>query len=263
MYLCRPKNLIVMIFYFSGCGNSRFIAESIAQAIDEQLVFIPKADREERFEYTLAEGERVGFIFPIYSWSPPHLVLEFMRKLRFEHAPAYVWIAVTCGDNGGVAEKVFAEHLAKIGLQLCADFCFQMPNTYVNMAGMSVDKPRVAQRKIAAAKAHLPEVIAAITERKSVSEMRRGIFPRFKTNVIGKGFYKWVSDEPFHSTDDCISCGKCVSVCPLQNITLEDGRPKWHGHCTICNACFHHCPKNAIQYGKASVGKGQYYFGKV
>ena len=47
-----------MIFYFSGCGNSRFIAESIAQAINESLVFIPEAERGNRFEYTPAEGER-------------------------------------------------------------------------------------------------------------------------------------------------------------------------------------------------------------
>jgi len=70
MYFCRPKNIIVMIFFFSGCGNSRFIAESIAQTINEPLVFIPEAERGNRFEYTLAEGERVGFVFPIYSWQP-------------------------------------------------------------------------------------------------------------------------------------------------------------------------------------------------
>ena len=149
-----------MIFYFSGCGNSRFIAESIAQALNEPLVFIPEAERENRFEYTLAEGERVGFVFPIYSWQPPHLVLEFVRKLKFAQTPSYVWMAVTCGDNGGVAEKVFGEQLAEIGLTLHADYCFQMPNTYVNMAGMGTDKPEVAKRKIEKAKAHLPEVFA-------------------------------------------------------------------------------------------------------
>ena len=252
-----------MIFFFSGCGNSRFIADSIAKKLDEQLFFIPEAEREGCFDYDLPEGARVGFVFPIYSWRPPQLVLEFVQKLKFAQKPAYVWMAATCGDNGGTAEKVFGEQLAEIGLPLNAAYCFQMPNTYINMSGFGIDKPEVAKLKIEKAKEHLPEVIQSIKDRKPVMEMRRGIFPRFKTNVIGKGFYKWVSDEPFRSTDDCISCGKCVSVCPLQNITLEDGRPKWHGHCTNCDACFHHCPKNAIQYGKASVGKGQYYFGKV
>jgi Pyruvate/2-oxoacid:ferredoxin oxidoreductase delta subunit/flavodoxin len=250
-----------MIFYFSGCGNSRFIAESIAQATGDKLVFIPEAEREQNFNYDLADDEHVGFVFPIYSWSPPQLVVRFVRKLRFARKPAYVWMAVTCGDNGGVAEKVFGEQLVRAGIQLNAAYCFVMPNTYVNMAGMSTDKPEKAQRKIEKAKTHLPEVIQNILDRKPVMEMRRGLFPRFKTNVIGKSFHKWVSDEPFRSTDACISCSKCVSVCPLQNITLEGGRPKWHGHCTNCDACFHYCPKNAIQYGKASVGKRQYYFG--
>ena len=252
-----------MIFYFSGCGNSRFVAESIAKELDERLLFIPEEERNGNFDYELGDGERLGFVFPIYSWCPPQLVLDFVKKLHFDRRPSYVWMAVTCGDNGGYADRVFRQQLEEIGLPLQADFCFQMPNTYVNMAGMSIDKPEKAARKIENAKAHLPTVIQSITERKSASEMRRGIFPRFKTNVIGKSFHKWVSDEPFHSTDDCISCGKCVSVCPLQNITLEGGRPKWHSHCTICDACFHHCPKNAIQYGKASVGKRQYYFGKL
>ena len=170
-------------------------------------------------------------------------------------------MAVTCGSNGGHADRVFRQQLEEIGLPLHADFCFVMPNVYVNMAGMTIDKPARAQRKIARSKAHLPAVVQHIRDREAAAEIRRGAFPGFKTNVIGKGFGKWVSDEPFFATDACVSCGKCVSVCPLQNITLEDGRPKWHGHCTNCDACYHHCPQHAIQFGKATKGKGQYYFG--
>ena len=249
-----------MIFYYSGCGNSRFIAESIAKTLNERLIFIPKAARDGNFRHILAEDERVGFVFPIYSWQPPHLLLDFVKKLHFDRQPSYVWMAATCGDNGGYADRVFAQHLKEAGLPLHAAFCFIMPNTYVNISFMGTDKPEKALRKIELAKAHLPSVIQDITERKTVMELKRGIFPNFKTFVIGKNFYKWVTDEPFHSTNDCISCGKCVNVCPLENITLEDGRPKWHGNCTNCDACYHHCPKHAIEFGKASKGKGQYHF---
>lgn len=251
-----------MIFYFSGCGNSRFIAENIAKELNENLIFIPEAEREKKYNYNLAENERVGFVFPIYSWQPPRLVSAFVRKLHFSQKPDYVWVAVTCGDNGGYADRVFREQLDRAGLPLRAVYCFIMPNVYVNMAGMSVDKPEKAQRKIADAKEHLPAVIQDITCRRAVFEMPRGLFPKFKTNVIGKGFYRWVSDEPFFTTGDCISCGTCARVCPLQNITMEEGRPKWNGHCTNCDACYHHCPKHAIQFGKATKGKGQYYFGR-
>lgn len=249
-----------MIFYFSGCGNSRFIARNIAEKLNDRLVFIPEAEREGAFAYALAEDERVGFVFPIYSWQPPRLALEFVQKLHFDRQPSYVWMAATCGDNGGMAEKVFAQQLQKIGLPLHACFCFVMPNTYINMSFMGIDKTETAQRKIEEAKAQLPLVIRQLSERKAAMGMKRGIFPHFKTNVIGKSFYQWVSDEPFFSTGDCISCGKCVEVCPLKNITLEDGRPKWHGGCTNCDACYHYCPQHAIQFGKASKGKGQYHF---
>jgi len=249
-----------MIFYFSGCGNSRFIAKGIAEASDEKTVFIPEAERGGIYDYALAEGERVGFVFPIYSWRPPQLAMDFVKKLHFDRQPSYVWMAVTCGDNGGYADRVFGQLLGETGLHLDACFCFVMPNTYINMSFMGIDKPEVAHRKIEKAGTHLPEVIQEIAERKRVMELKRGIFPKFKTYVIGKSFYKWVSDEPFFSTGSCISCGKCVEVCPLKNITLENRRPKWNGHCTNCDACYHYCPQHAIQFGKASKGKGQYHF---
>ena len=249
-----------MIFYYSGCGNSKFIAQSIAEAFDEKMVFIPEAQRNGDFEYSLAENEMIGFVYPIYSWRPPHLVDEFVEKLKLNGKPSYVWTAVTCGDNVGETEKIFRKELANIGLNLNAAFCFKMPNTYVNMMGMSVDKPEVAEEKIAKAKKKLPKVIDMIKNHAEYSDMIKGAFPRFKSNVIGSGFYKWASDEPFFSTDECISCGMCAKVCPMQNITLENGRPVWHGHCNTCDACYHHCPKHAIQYGKSTRGKGQYYF---
>ncbi len=60
-----------MIFFFSGCGNSRHVAETLAVGLNDTLVFIPEAAREGRYEYELAEGERLGLVFPIYAWGPP------------------------------------------------------------------------------------------------------------------------------------------------------------------------------------------------
>ena len=193
-----------MVFYYSGCGNSKFIAQSIAEAFDEKMVFIPEAQRNGDFEYSLAEKEMIGFVFPIYSWRSPHLVDEFVEKLKLNGKPSYVWTAVTCGDNVGETEKLFRKELEKIGLYLNAAFCFKMPNTYVNMIGMNVDKPEVAEEKIAKAKEKLPNVIDMIKNHAEYSDMIKGAFPRFKSNVIGSGFYKWASDEPFFSTDGCI-----------------------------------------------------------
>ena len=69
-----------MIFYFSGCGNSRHVAETLAQGLNDTLVFIPEAARAEHYDYTLADDELLGFVFPwpaIYGVGLALLVLSF------------------------------------------------------------------------------------------------------------------------------------------------------------------------------------------
>lgn len=73
--------------------------------------------------------------------------------------------------------------------------------------------------------------------------------------------YKLLAKD-FYSTDACIGCGKCVKLCPLNNITSKDKAPVWGDHCTHCMACIGNCPTRAIEYGKITQEKEQYNFGK-
>lgn len=52
-----------MIFYFSGTGNSKWIAEQIARVQNETLVFMPNAIRDGIKEFVLADNEKVGLFF--------------------------------------------------------------------------------------------------------------------------------------------------------------------------------------------------------
>ena len=251
-----------MIFYFSGCGNSKYVAETIAAGLNDNLTFIPEAAREGHYDYTLAEGERLGFVFPIYSWAPPRLVLDFVKKLQLKAKPDYLYFACTCGDNCGLTEKVFRKSVEEKGWSLSACFSVQMPETYIGMAGFKLDTPENAKLKIDKANDLLKRNITRLINKKHFSEMVVGSLAWLKTYLVNPGFNRSATDDSkYHVTEACIHCGKCVEACPLKNITLEEGRPKWHGHCTMCMGCYHHCPVNAIQYGKATAGKGQYYFG--
>ena len=251
-----------MIFYFSGCGNSKYVAETIAAGLNDNLTFIPEAAREGHYDYTLAEGERLGFVFPIYSWAPPRLVLDFVKKLQLKAKPDYLYFACTCGDNCGLTEKVFRKSVEEKGWSLSACFSVQMPETYIGMAGFKLDTPENAKLKIDKANDLLKRNITRLINKAYFSEMVVGSLAWLKTYLVNPGFNRSATDDSkYHVTEACIHCGKCVEACPLKNITLEEGRPKWHGHCTMCMGCYHHCPVNAIQYSKATAGKGQYYFG--
>ena len=69
----------------------------------------------------------------------------------------------------------------------------------------------------------------------------------------------FVHDQGFAATDACVSCGKCQKRCPLDNISMENGRPLWKGNCTHCMACIGGCPAEAIEYKKSSKNRRRYY----
>ena len=227
-----------MIFYFSGCGNSKHVAETIAAGLNDTLTFIPEAAREGRYDYTLAEGERLGFVFPVYSWAPPKLVLDFVKKLTVKvpelvegpTSKPYIYFACTCGDNCGLTEKAFRKAVEAKGLSLSACFSVQMPETYIGMAGFKLDTPENAKLKIDKADSLLMRNIPRLVNKESFSEMVVGGLAWLKTYLVNPGFNRSATDDSkYLSTEACIHCGKCVEACPLKNITLEEGRPPRRG----------------------------------
>lgn len=253
-----------MIFYFSGCGNSRHMAETLAKGLNETMVFIPEAVRENHYDYSLSEGEKLGFVFPIYAWAPPRLVLDFLKHLSLASKPEYVYFACTCGDECGHTEKIFRKALQEKGWELSACFSTKMPETYIGMPGFKLDTEENAKKKLEAADVKINLNLPRLLNKETFTDMNIGHAAWLKSYVINGSFNKFATDDrKYRSTEQCIGCGKCVTACPLQNITLEEGRPKWNRHCTMCMSCYHHCPVNAIQYGKGTEGKGQYYYGMV
>ena len=253
-----------MIFYFSGTGNTRWAAETLAQATGEQMLFIPE-EQQGRCEYTLAEGERIGFVFPTHGWQPPRIVRNFIKKMHIDHAEGHFCYALTtCGDSIGVAMDILNSDLQKAGLPVATSlFSLVMPESYVCLPFMYTDTEEKEHEKIATTKALLPHIIKCIRERREgVEELEKGGTPRLYSYVIGEYFNKrMVNDKKFTvDSDVCIKCGKCQKVCPVDNITGTP--PEWNhnGRCTSCLACYHYCPVHAINFGKITRKRGQYFF---
>lgn len=75
-----------MIFYFTGTGNSLAAAQTIARATDDLLVDIGAAYKYKDFDFTLAQGEQLGFVFPVYNYTTPPIIDAFLKRARFRTA---------------------------------------------------------------------------------------------------------------------------------------------------------------------------------
>ena len=75
-----------MIFYYSGTGNSLWVAKEIGKYQNERLINIATEMKknQEEYVYELERKEKIGFVFPTYSWAPPQIVERFIKKIKFE-----------------------------------------------------------------------------------------------------------------------------------------------------------------------------------
>lgn len=254
-----------MIFYFSATGNTRWAAELLANATGERLVNM--ADNDVPATWELSENERIGFCFPVHGWRPPMLVRRFISTLNIRNYNSnYVWALCSAGDDIGQTMEYLSHDLSLRGLNLDAKFSIIMPESYVGLPFMDVDKPEKELAKKETSKKMLEDYVQDIMSReRGITKTYKGHWPRINSNVLGAAFVKWlITDKPFWVDEDkCISCGTCASVCPVADIKGGAGmKPEWthNGKCLTCFNCYHHCPTHAIEYGKRTKNKGQYYF---
>ena len=249
-----------MIFYFSGTGNSLYIAKDIAQYNEESLISIADLVNGEKdlYEYDLKDNEIIGFVYPIYAWAPPEMVIKFINKLKINnYKKNYIFTVATCGENIGNTIKTLDKCLKKKSLYLNSGFSIPMPNNYIILG--NVDTKEVEKKTLLTAEDTLKNINNIIKERKKdIYQVEKGFMPAVLTSVINPMFNKMaLNTKKFYADDRCISCGLCESICNSKNIKVQ-GKPIWGKACTQCLACIHLCPTKAIQYGKGTESKGRY-----
>lgn len=248
-----------MIFYFTGTGNSLYVAKKIAEKQDELLVSIAKElqKNEKAYEYQLNENETIGFVFPIYAWGPPKIVIEFINKLKISSSNSYTFYISTCGEDEGNTKGIVEKALAKINLSIDSAFSIKMPNNCI--IGFDVEPKEVENKKLRNAEVYLEEINNIVLQReKGIFKTLPGKLPALKSKLVNSLFNSFaLSTKSFFATDKCNSCGICENICPVKSISVKE-KPVWSKKCTQCLACINSCPVHAIQHGKGTLTKGRY-----
>ncbi|MBE9501875.1 MAG: EFR1 family ferrodoxin [Dehalococcoidia bacterium] len=243
----------ILLYYFSGTGNSRRLTEVAAKRFEE-VGFKAKIRNIE--EKGLAEGHNdyscYGFIFPVHFRGIPHIMTKFMAALPLETGKE-AFIIVSMGNIGyGISPsqgKCLGQGKSILegrGYKVVGGHAVTMPNNFIALVGAST--PEMAAPVIEAGEKAVGEFIEKIIDGEFYMEKTH--WPTklmgITTNPLFLYGRKYVSSF-FRLDDRCDSCGICAKICPVGNIEMVNGRPEWGRGCESCFRCINLCPKEAIQ----------------
>ncbi len=244
----------IKIYYFTGTGNSLYLSKKLSSILDNCDID-PIAKYYKKKEIQIKE-EIIGFITPLYSSGLPQIVYEFIKKANLEKVK-YIFGIV----NGGIpitssALSLMNKLLKEKNKKLNAGFIIKMIDNYILNFKMPAAKE---QKKFEDKFEKKINKIKKIIEEKL--DKKRFEF-KLLSNLINIPWLKKVNllDKNFYFTDSCSSCRTCEKVCPVNNISMENNKPKWNNNCQLCLACLQFCPKNSIQYsGRTEKRKNRYH----
>lgn len=244
-----------MILFFSGTGNSEYVARKIADQTGFRLHSINDSLHKEEQAFIVSEDPLV-FVTPTYAWRIPKVVEEWILSTEFSgNRKAY--FVMTCGDDNGNAEKYLELLCLKKDFKYIGCVSVIMPENYLAM--YPVPEEGEAIQIIRRSDSLITKIAEDIRSHRVFEKKKIVLSDRLKSGIVNTCFYRFfVHAKKFTASDSCIGCGVCVDQCPLNNIRLQDEKPIWSDRCTHCMACICHCPTQAIEYGKISKGKRRY-----
>lgn len=244
-----------MILYFTGTGNSRYVADMLADLTGDEALCVNsfiKSGEKKSFE---SERPYV-FVSPVYVSALPLAFCDFIRNSEFLGCQKAYYVQTCAGGMGGCPE--YARRLSREkGFAHMGTAQVTMPQNY--LVYFKPKEKSECEGIIDAAGLVIRAFSEPILAGTEFPDPGMKKWEYVSTEMILDMYYKhFMPAKPFRTTEDCIGCGRCESLCPLNNIKLTEGRPVWGDNCTHCMACISLCPKQAIEYGKKSVGKPRY-----
>ena len=224
------------ILYFTSTGNSLMIAKELGG----ELISIPQLIKNNEY---FIKADKIGIICPIYSFSIPAFVKKYLEKVQLK--AEYIFVIGTYGDRYGgfanIVEKTFKDannQLDYVNVIKMVDNALHAGYEIKNQVE-TLPQKRVAE-KLEIIKNDVNNnykmIVEPLRKERGISKVVTFLNPVI--NAIS-------GDRLLKVDDNCIKCGICTQVCPVNNIEVKDAII-FKKHCELCLGCLHNCPSIAI-----------------
>ena len=221
------------ILYFSSTGNSLFIAQKVQKEFGGEVKYIPN------YLGNGSEYDKIFIVTPIYSYGAPTFICELFEKLD---SSKEIIVIQNYGGMIGGADYLLLKYAKEAGLNIKAIYTMKMPENYT--LNFSVPKFYL-NSTLKKADKRIDKILSRIKSKdlplpkKCKTREKKYLKNKANWHIIG---------ERFSANEKCIKCKKCIEICPVNNISMQDGKIRFSDKCVACLGCYHRCPKKAIVY---------------
>lgn len=254
----------IIVYYFSGTGNSKNVAVWVSQVAKEngiecQINNIAQIDRHSVEQPE--QGALVVIISPIHGFNYPPIVLNFIlhfpkgkNKVVLMNTRAGMLIGkfITPGITG-IAFYISALILFIKGFSIKAILPVDMPSNWISLhPGLNRRTVKYLHNKN---KKRVKVFAQKIVDGKSYFKALLEVYDLLLA-PIALGYFvagRFFLAKTFYASRDCNNCDLCITSCPVKAIIKLDNRPFWTFNCESCMQCISYCPKKAIETGHGYI----------
>ncbi len=232
--------------YFSGTGNSRYALEVFCKEYDKDVNIYSIED--DSICENIKDEDMIVFSYPVMYSTVPKILRDFIIDNKELWNNKKVFVIATMGLFSGDGSGMLARLLKKFGAEVVGGLHVQMPDS---IGDVKLLKHPLEKNKETIKKSE-EKIKTSVVKLKSGSPTKEGLgFFYRMAGLFGQRLYFGHHTKEYSSKlkidgESCVGCGKCESLCPMNNIKMVDEKAVSNNRCTMCYRCVNNCPKRAI-----------------
>lgn len=127
-----------MILFFSGTGNSKFLAQKLGHILEDKVVDLFSYIKESKKGNFHSEKPFV-LVCPTYGWRVPRFLSAYIKKANFSGNKNF-YLLMNFGSSAGNSQKYIKKDLEYLGLNYKGLYGIQMPENYLMLFDLDSDQ---------------------------------------------------------------------------------------------------------------------------